>query len=59
MSEISYRYGSPPTKADRRRQKRHSNAGYWIDFALDTVRQIIWTAAITLLIIIPAITGHR
>lgn len=59
MSEISYRVGKAPTKADRKRQKHHRGAGFWIDFTLAGIWEITMTTAFMLLILTPLLTGHR
>jgi hypothetical protein len=59
VSEISYRVGKAPTKADRKRQKHHRGVGFWIDFTLSGIQEIVWTAAFMLLILTPLLTGRR
>lgn len=59
MSEVIYHVGSPPTKADRKHQKRHRGWGFWIDFALSSVWEITMTTSFLLFILTPLLTGHR
>lgn len=58
MSEI-YRVGNPPTRADRKRQKRHRGWAFWLDFTLAGVQETVWTTAFLLLILTPLLTGRR
>lgn len=59
MSEISYRVGKAPTKADRKRQKHHRGLWFWIDFAIAGVWEITMTLSFLLLILTPLLTGRR
>lgn len=59
MSEVTYRVGNPPIKADCKHQKRRRGWGFWLDFTLSGIQEIVWTTAFLLLILTPLLTGHR